>query len=54
MLVSSTTPSAEELERLAAAGPTGAVALCSLAVAIVAAIWIAFYLFIFLPRGPLQ
>jgi hypothetical protein len=33
--------------------PTTA-ALCGIAVALVAAIWIAFYLFTFLPRGLLQ
>jgi hypothetical protein len=32
-------------------GPTGAIALAGVAVAIVVAIWIAFYLFVFLPRG---
>jgi len=32
-------------------GPTGAVALAGVAVAIVVAIWVAFYLFVFLPRG---
>lgn len=54
MLESPTTPSAEDLERAASAGPTGAVALCGIAVAIVAAIWILFYLLAFLPRGLLQ
>lgn len=32
-------------------GPTGAIALAGVAVAIVVAIWVAFYVFVFLPRG---
>jgi hypothetical protein len=54
VLVSPVTPSPEELERIASRGPTGALALCAIAIALVAAIWIAFYLFTFLPRGLLQ
>ena len=54
MLVSSSPPTHEELERIASRGPTGALALCGIAVAIVAAIWFAFYLFAFLPRGILR
>ena len=45
--------SEEELQRIAAAGPRGAVALAGLAVAVVIAIWLAFYVFVFLPRGPI-
>lgn len=47
-------PSSEELERIASRGPTGALALCGIAVAVVAVIWLAFYLFAFLPRGLLR
>lgn len=54
MLVSPSTPAHEELERIASRGPTGALALCAVAVAIVAGIWFAFYLFAFLPRGFLR
>lgn len=54
VLVSSSTPTPEEFERIASRGPTGALALCGIAVAIVAAIWFAFYFFAFLPRGFLQ
>lgn len=54
MLVSPSTPSLEELERIASRGPGGALALCAISVAIVVAIWIAFYLFAFLPRGLLR
>ncbi len=32
----------------------GALALCAVAVSIVTAIWVAFYLFAFLPRGLLR
>jgi hypothetical protein len=41
----------EELQAIAAAGPRGAVALAGLAVAILLVIWLAFYIFVFLPRG---
>ena len=41
----------DEVLKIAAAGPRGAVALAGLSVAVVVAIWFAFFLFIFLPRG---
>jgi hypothetical protein len=47
-------PSSEELERIASRGPIGALALCGIAVAVVGVIWLAFYLFAFLPRGLLR
>ncbi len=47
-------PSHEALERAASAGPVGAVALCAIAVAVVFAIWVAFYVLAFLPRGLMQ
>jgi len=47
------TGSAEELKRIDAQGPRGAFALAGLAVAVVLAIWVAFYVFVFLPRGPI-
>ena len=40
-----------DVDRIAAAGPRGAIALASLSVAVMLAIWLAFYLFIYLPRG---
>jgi hypothetical protein len=46
--------SEEAIERVVAQGPAGAVALAGVATACVVAIWFAFYLFVFLPRGPLQ
>jgi hypothetical protein len=51
MLESKPLNTEEDLETLARRTPTGAVALCAVAVAIVVGIWIAFYLFAFLPRG---
>jgi hypothetical protein len=44
----------EDLETFARRTPTGAVALCGVAVAIVVGIWIAFYFLAFLPRGMLR
>ncbi len=41
-----------QIERIVAAGPAGALALSGLAVALLLAIWFAFYFFVFLPRGP--
>jgi hypothetical protein len=41
----------EELQRIAAVGPRGALALAGLAVAVVVAIWVVFFLLVFLPRG---
>lgn len=54
MLVSPSSPTHEELEQIAGRGPTGALALCGIAVAVVALIWLAFYIFAFLPRGILR
>jgi len=41
-----------EIERIVAAGPTGAATLAGLATLIVIAIWFAFYFLVFVPRGP--
>jgi hypothetical protein len=54
VLSSPSPPSPEDFERIARAGPKGALALCAIAVAIVFGIWIAFYFLAFLPRGLLQ
>ena len=43
----------EELAQIVAQGPKGAIAVAVMAVAIVMAIWFAFYFFAFLPRGPI-
>jgi hypothetical protein len=44
----------ETVDRIVADGPSGALTLAGIATAMVAAIWLAFYLFVFLPRGSLQ
>ena len=54
MLNPPTESSSEEFERVAKEGPTGALALCAIAVAIVVGLWLAFYFLAFLPRGFLQ
>lgn len=41
----------EELERVVAAGPHGAIAVAGVATLTVMAIWFAFYFLVFLPRG---
>ena len=51
-----TSPAAADqaVERGRRAGPRGAIVLAGIATACVVAIWFAFYLFVFLPRGALQ
>jgi hypothetical protein len=49
--LSATPPSDDEVERVVAAGPHGAIAVAGVATLIVMAIWVGFYLFVFLPRG---
>jgi len=44
----------EAVDQVVAQGPAGALALAGIATACVVAIWFAFYLFVFLPRGALQ
>ena len=51
MFESKPPPSAEDIETSASRGPRGAIALCAIAVTLVIAMWFAFYLFAFLPRG---
>ena len=41
----------EEVQKIVAAGPRGAAALAGLAVAVLLAIWVCFFVFVFLPRG---
>jgi hypothetical protein len=41
----------EDFATIARRGPRGALALCSIAVAIVIGLWFAFYFLAFLPRG---
>ncbi len=42
-----------EIERVVAGGPKGAITLAGIATAIVVAMWFAFYLLVFVPRGAL-
>jgi hypothetical protein len=42
----------EEVDEVVARGPRGALALAGIATFIVVAIWLAFYLLVFMPRGP--
>ncbi|MDD1529019.1 hypothetical protein C7U92_15905 [Bradyrhizobium sp. WBOS7] len=44
----------QAVEEVVARGPSGALLLAGIATACVVAMWFAFYLFVFLPRGPLQ
>jgi len=41
----------EDLRKIVAAGPRGAVAVAGLAVGLLLVIWFAFLIFVFLPRG---
>ena len=41
----------DALQKIVVAGPRGAIALAGLSVAILVALWFAFFLFVFLPRG---
>ena len=44
----------QDPESIARAGPLGALVLCGIAVAVVMAIWFAFYFLAFLPRGMIR
>ncbi|MGC2085471.1 MAG: hypothetical protein WA702_19175 [Bradyrhizobium sp.] len=44
----------QALDRAVAEGPHGALTVAGIATVIVVALWLAFYLFVFLPRGALQ
>ena len=41
----------DDLRKIVARGPRGALALAGLTVAILLAIWLGFFVFVFLPRG---
>ena len=41
----------DEVNRIVAKGPRGALALAGLSVATLLALWLAFFVFVFLPRG---
>jgi hypothetical protein len=44
----------EQVDRIVEDGPRGALALAGIATVLVVAMWLAFYLLVFLPRGALQ
>jgi hypothetical protein len=44
-------PDRPTLDAVVERGPSGAIALAGIATAIVVALWFAFYLFVFIPRG---
>lgn len=46
-----TSPESEAVDAIVRAGPHGAIAVAGIATAIVVALWFAFYLLVFLPRG---
>jgi hypothetical protein len=59
MIVSQDAPSPPEAEdarigEIVRSGPQGAVVVAGIATAIVIALWFAFYLMVFLPRGSVQ
>ncbi|MEM5387053.1 hypothetical protein VSR68_26145 [Paraburkholderia phymatum] len=41
----------DEVERIVAQGPNGAIAVAGVAAVVVLALWIGFYFLVFLPRG---
>jgi hypothetical protein len=41
----------DEVQRIVAGGPRGALALAGVSVALLFALWLAFFVFVFLPRG---
>jgi hypothetical protein len=47
-------PDEQAIDAIVADGPHGALTVAGIATAIVMALWLAFYLFVFLPRGAPQ
>lgn len=47
-------PDDDRVDAIVGAGPRGTIAVASIATAIVMAIWFAFYVWVFLPRGLIQ
>jgi hypothetical protein len=44
---------AEDLRKIVSAGPWGAMAVAAVAVLGLLAVWLAFFILVFLPRGPI-
>lgn len=47
-------PSPDDVEAIVRRGPSGAIALAGIATFVVLALWLAFYLFVFIPRSGSQ
>jgi hypothetical protein len=59
MIISQDVPSSSETEdaridEIVRSGPRGAIVIAGIATAIVVALWFAFYVMVFLPRGSVQ
>jgi hypothetical protein len=59
MIISQDAPSSPETEdaridEIVRSGPRGAIVIAGIATAVVVALWFAFYLMVFLPRGSVQ
>jgi hypothetical protein len=50
----SSMPEEDSVDAIVRSGPRGALAVAGIATAIVVALWFAFYLLVFLPRGNVQ
>jgi hypothetical protein len=50
-LRSTTEPTDDDVDAVVRGGPKGAIAVAGIATLIVFAIWLAFYFFVFVPRG---
>jgi hypothetical protein len=49
-----TPPDDESVEAIVEAGPAGALIVAGIATFVVAVLWLAFYFFVFVPRGGMQ
>jgi hypothetical protein len=52
--VAGSSSESESVDAIVRSGPRGAIAVAGIATAIVVALWFAFYLLVFLPRGAAQ
>ncbi|WP_297296524.1 hypothetical protein [uncultured Methylovirgula sp.] len=48
------TPENSRVEEILSSGPSGALVVAGIATVVVAALWLAFYFFVFVPRGAVQ
>jgi hypothetical protein len=54
MINSETKSSEEEIEKIVASGPIGALTVAGIATAAVVLMWFLFYVLVFVPRGGVQ